>query len=519
MFLSMTALSGCTAKEENILRIAAQSDILTMDVALTTNDYFIPQNCFDRLFEIEVQPDGSTEIVPSVVTSYSVSDDGLTYSFRLRDDVTFSNGNALKADDVKYTFERLLTVANGVNYDIALEIVGAQELHDGKAEELTGITVTGDYELTVTLSAPNAGFIAELTAPAMSLVDRETCESAANFGMDPSDTIGSGPYIVSEWVANDHYTLVRNDNYWGKIPSAARVIVNIVPDPNTQNLMFQNGELDIIDLDSLDAAIISDTYKTKYANSIVTARRVGITYLALNEANEYLSDVKVRKAVQMAINRENILTNLYDGEGILENGIIAHGVWGHNDSLPEISYDPDAAKALLAEAGYGEGEISFELALDSSSSSTVEILYQQIQQDLAAAGITAKIRSYDSSAWLDLRRSGKMDAFIATWTMDYNDPANIMVTFFGNAENAKGRSLNYYDVDIMARVSAASSIVDDDKRMAEYQVLEEKIIVGDAAWVPLFERTHLFAIGEKVASFVPHWAGYSNFFARDVVMK
>lgn len=509
---------GGSNGDEKVLRVAALKDIATMDVAQTTEDYFIPQNVFDRLFEIKVLEDGSTEIVNSVCEEYSVSEDGLTYTMKIRDDVTFSNGNKLTAEDVKYTFVRLLT-AGGVNYDIALEVLGAKALQDGQADDLEGIKIVDDYNLTITLESANAGFVAELTAPAMSLVDKETCESVDNFGMDPADTIGSGPYIVSEWVPNDHYTLVRNDNYWGELPNATKVIMYIVPDANTQNLMFQNGELDMIDLDSLDASVITDTYKTTYADSLVSGKRVGLTYFALNEDNEYLQDVNVRKAIQMAINREKILEDLYHGEGIIENGIIATGVWGHNPDLQAIEYDPEGAKALLTEAGYAENEITFELALDSSADTTTQMVYQQIQQDLAAVGIKAEIKSYDESAWLELRMSGEMESYVATWTMDYNDPANIMATFFGSETNTANRSLNYDNTEVMQRVSDASRIVDDDERMAEYQDLEYQLVVEDAVWVPMYEKTHLFALGDNIESFVPHWAGFTNFFIRDVVMK
>ncbi len=517
LFLSLAAVPASAAEGEKVLRLASESDILTMDVALTTDDYFIPHNVFDRLFEIKVQPDGSTDIVPSLVEDYSVSEDGLTYTFRLVEGVTFSNGNPLTAEDVKYTFERLLTVPGGCNYDIAQEVDGADALLNGETDDLAGITVNGDYELSVTLAAPNAGYIAELTSPAMSVVDKETCQSVAAFGMECADTIGSGPYVVSEWVPNDHFTLERNENYWGQVPDADRVIMSVVPDPNTQNLMFQSGELDIIDLDALDSSIIDSVYKTTYADSIVPGYRVGVTFMSMNENNEYLSDVNVRRAIQMSIDRQGLLDNFYGGDGIIENGMIATGVWGHNDDLTPIVYDPEGAKALLAEAGYEPGEISFEFSLDSSGGAATQMVYQQIAQDLAEVGIDAQIRSYDESAWLDFRRTEEMPAFVGTWTMDYNDPANILATFFSNSTS--GRSLNYADQAVKDRVDAASAIIDDDERMAEYQAIEEAIVVEDAAVVPLYERAHLFCIGENVASFVPHWAGFSNFFVRDVEMK
>lgn len=510
--------SNGTAVEQGVLRVAALYDISTMDVSQTTDDYMVPMNVFDRLFESEVQSDGSTAIVSSLCESHMVSDDGLTYTFTLKDGIVFSNGNALTADDVQYTFERLLT-AGGVNDDIPLEVAGAEALQNGEADTLEGFSVIDDTHFTVTLNTANAGFLAELTAPAMSVVDKETVESVANFGMSCEDTVGTGPYKVTEWVVNDHFTLEYNDKYWGDEPSVKKAIVSIIPDPSTQNLMYQNGELDIIDLEALDSSLVEATYKTQYADKLVVSSRVGLTYFALNENNQYLSDVNVRKALQMAIDADAIVASIYAGNAIVENGIIPEGVWGFNKELARPAYDPDGAKALLADAGYADGEISFELSMDSSASSNLQLVYQVVQQNLQAIGINAEIKSYDESSWLDLRKSGEMDSFIATWTMDYNDPANIMYTFFGSADKTLIRSLNYPDTEVMARVAAASGITDDAERMAEYQALEEKIVVEDAAWVPLLGSTHLFAIGERVESFVPYWAGFSNFYVNDVTLK
>ena len=189
--------------ESGFLRVAALYDISTMDVAQTTDNYMVPMNIFDRLFESEVEADGSTAIVPSLCESYVVSDDGLTYTFTLREGVVFSNGSALTASDVQYTFERLLT-SGGVNDDIPLEVAGAEALQNGEADTLEGFTVIDDYHFSITLNAANAGFVAELTGPAISVVDRETMETVQNFGLSCEDTIGTGPYKVTEWVVNDH---------------------------------------------------------------------------------------------------------------------------------------------------------------------------------------------------------------------------------------------------------------------------------------------------------------------------
>ena len=520
LIMMMSALGGIALAEDaepGLLRTAVTYEITTMDVAQTTDNYLIPMNVFDRLFETR-PVGGVSEVVKSLVTDYAVSADGLTYDFTIREGVVFSNGSALTASDVQFTFERLLKMAKQ-NTEIPLEVVGGEQVMNGEADTLKGFNVIDDTHFTVTLSAPNAGFLAELSSPAMSIVDAETMADAPKFGEEPKDTIGSGPYIVTEWIANDHYTLVYNDKYWGEEPSVKKLIVRTIPDANTQDLMYQSGELDLLDLASLDSAIVASVYKTLYADRIVSTPKVGMTYLIMNENNEYLKDVRVRKAVGMAINVDEIIQGIFMGDAMREKGVIPTGVWGHNDALEGISYDPDGAKALLKEAGYKDGEIHFELSMDSNATSSMQLVYAFISQQLEAVGIRAEIVTHEHSAWLALRSSGEMDSFVARWGMDYNDPANIMYTFFGTLESSKGRSINYTDEENIARVSAARAIVDDSEREAEYQALEKKLIEEDAAWIPMFTDLHLYCLGDRVASFIPHWAGFSDFYAADVVLK
>lgn len=501
-----------------VLNSVLKANISTMDCKDTTKDYFVPMNINSRLFDILVHADGTNEIVNSLCSGYEVSEDGTVYTLQLREDVTFSNGEPLTAEDVIFTFEHLLA-ADSVNADIPLEVVGAQAYMDGEADSVEGLAADGDYTVIITLGAANAGFIAELTSAQMGILDKTSTEAASNFGINVEETIGCGPYIVTEWVDNDHLTLVRNDSFWGETPDVEECIVHFVPDASTQDLMYQNGELDIVDLDYIDASIVSATYLTQYADNVISRQRAALSYMAMNANDQYLSDVNVRKAIQMSIDREAILETVYNGQGVIENAIIPASIVGYNANGTEITYDPEGAKALLAEAGYGEGEISIELSFDESANPNVKLVYQIIQQQLQAVGINAEIKSYDEASWLATRKAGEMCTFLATWTFDYNDPANIMYTFFGSEDKTTSRSLNYARTDIMDRVAAASSIVDDDERYAEYQELENIIVHEDAAWVPLYALTHMFAISDNVESFEPHWAGYGDFYIADVVMK
>lgn len=509
---------GCASQSGRIkdgrLITAASSDLFTMDMAHNDSVYWAQLNIFDRLFETRMV-NGEAAVINSLCADYHVSADGLTYDFTLREGVLFSNGDPLTSSDVRYSFSRLLTEA-AVNTDIPLEILGGAALMEGQTDVLEGFKIVDDTHFSIVLEAPNAGFIAELSSAAMSIVNERVTRAANNFGLEPSETIGSGPYYAAEWVTNDHFVLRYNERYWGEEPTVKEAIRRIIPDASTQDLMFQNGEIDIIDLANVDSLVVERSYKTDHADNIVYNQMVGMTYLALNESTEFLKDERVRKAICMAIDVDDIVNNLLGGNAIPQNGIIPTGIWGHNDDLEGCPFDPDGARALLSEAGYGEGEVSFELALSSNGP---QLLYATISHQLSEVGIDAHIRVYDSAAWMDHRLAGEHEAFIATWYMDYNDPANIMAVFFGNEERSKGRSICYSDVSVMNRVAAAKSIVDDEERKKEYQLLEYKIVTEDRAWIPLFAEMHLFCIGDRVESFTPFWAGYGDYYVKDVVLR
>ena len=503
--------------EPGLLRAAMRYDITTADVAETMDDYMIPMNIFERLFE--TRPDGeNSRIENSLCTSWDVSEDGLTYTFEIVGDAVFSNGNRLTAEDVRYSFERLL-LKNRLNTEIPMEIAGAEELMRGETDHLSGFEIMDDTHFSITLKAPNAGFTAELSSPVMSIIDEESVKNAKNFGKDPLDTIGSGPYVITEWAANDHFVLEYNTLYHGPEPSVKKAIIKVIPDPNTQNLMFQNGELDIIDLASLDSAIIQSVYRTEWKDHIIARSKVGLIFLGMNENNPYLKDVRVRQAIGKAINVDELITGVYNGDARRESGIIPAGVTGHNDSLEGFVYDPEGAVRILDEAGYKKGEIQFELSMDSIQSGSVQLAFQAVSQQLAEIGIKAEIKRYDHTSWLDRCMAGKADAYIGRWAMDYNDPANIMITFFGGPLKTASRSLNYSDTEIMERVIRAPGITDENARIAEYRALEKKIISEDAAWIPLVSEIHLYCTGNRVKSYTPHWAGYGDFYVTDVVLN
>ena len=505
---STAEVKGVDVDTTGYLVAALNADIQTADVQKTSKDYEVPFNIFDRLVDVEVDADGNSKIVPSLAESWDISDDGLEYTFHLRQGVKFHNGNDFTAEDVAYTFHRLLTVEGGVNTEFIDQIKGADELLAGETDTLEGVEVVDDYTIKVTLKEPFAGFLASISSPGVSIYDSEATEAAGDqFGMDPAVTVGTGPFEFASWSFNNQLVLTRNEDYWKGASELPGVVIKIIPDTETQSMMFESGELDILDLDY--AADSVDRFTETYPDQIVQGPRVGIVYFTMNFNKEPFQDVRVRKAVQMSIDRQAILDALYGGRGQVEQGIFPHGLIGFNPDQEEIKYDPEAAKALLAEAGYADG-FDMEIAADSSASDTMTMALEIVSDQLAEVGINAEIKNYDESTWLETRKSGELGSFMSTWSADYNDPDNFIYTFFGNEEKTRIRSINYPDTEVMERVAKARTIVNEDERLAEYKALEEKIVHEDAAWVPMFSRLHLFAVSKRVQGFAPLWSGLSD---------
>lgn len=505
---STAETKGVDVDTTGYLIAALNADIQTADVQKTSKDYEVPFNIFDRLVDVEVGTDGNSKIVPSLAESWDISDDGLEYTFHLRQGVKFHNGNDFTAEDVAYTFHRMLTVEGGVNTEFIDQIKGADELLAGETDTLEGVEVVDDYTIKVTLKEPFAGFLASISSPGVSIYDSEATEAAGDqFGMDPAVTVGTGPFEFSSWSFNNQLVLTRNEDYWKGASGLPGVVIKIIPDTETQSMMFESGELDILDLDY--AADSADRFTETYPDQIVQGPRVGIVYFTMNFNKEPFQDVRVRKAVQMSIDRQAILDALYGGRGQVEQGIFPHGLIGFNPDQEEIKYDPEAAKALLAEAGYADG-FDMEIAADSSASDTMTMALEIVSDQLAEVGIRAEIKNYDESTWLETRKSGELGSFMSTWSADYNDPDNFIYTFFGNEEKTRIRSINYPDTEVMERVAKARTIVNEDERLAEYKALEEKLIHEDAAWVPMFSRLHLFAVSKRVQGFAPLWSGLSD---------
>ena len=486
---------------------AVEDEPDTVDFQCTTIHYTIAQNVFNRLVEMENDDQSRMQILPSLAEFWEVSEDGRCYTFRLRKGVTFSNGSPLTSADVEYTFKRLLTHPESCNRDIAYNIVGAAALESGETDELEGFRIIDDMTFSITLEKPFEAFLACLSMPGASILDRETTEAAgAFFGKDPAWTVGTGSFILEEWEAGKGMILTANPNCWAGAPKCDGLDLRFLTEPEAIRMMFERGDLDILDLDEVGNSVEYFIHGDIYQDRLYKVQRIGIHYIALNESVEPLNDVRIRKALQLALKRTTILDAIYSGRGTVENGIYPHGLYGFNPELPEIPYDPEEAKALLEQAGLPEG-FKLTLSVNASSTGWEKSLLELVASMWKEIGVKATVEILPESEFMRLRKSGKLACYTALWTADYNDPDNFVYTFFGNRENTTFRSLCYDNEEIMKRVRDARTIRDSELRLKEYQDLERIIIQEDAAWIPLFSRLRYYVASEQLGGVKSSWNG------------
>ena len=519
VLLTVFSCSACAvqpeAKQQNSFSepdisgflVAVEDEPDTVDFQCTSIHYTVAQNVFNRLVEMENGADGESQILPSLAESWEVSEDGRTYTFHLRKDVTFSNGSPLTASDVQYTFIRLLTHPDSCNRDIADGIVGARALESGQAQDLAGFQILSDLDFAITLEHPFQAFLACLSMPGASILDRETTEQAGDrFGKDPVWTVGTGSFILWKWIPEEGLLLTANPGCWQGAPRCEGLDLRFITDSKEIRRLFENGGIDVLDLDEVGNTAEFFLHGDVYQKRLFHVPRIGITYIALNEAIAPLNDVRVRKALQLSLDRKILLEAVYGGRGMVENGIFPHGLYGFDPELPEILCDPEEARKLLDEAGYPDG---FDLTVSVNSSSTrweLDVLR------LAASmwekvGVRAVIDVIDESEFMRLRKSGGLACYTAQWMADFNDPDNFIYTFFGDRENTVFRSLCYPREDVMERVRLARAITDPEERIREYRDLERIIVQEDAAWIPLFSRLRYYVTSERLEGFQASWNG------------
>ena len=457
---------------------ADSSDVVSAAVLLSVNDGLVT---FDPV---------TLDVVPAVASSWTVSEDGRTYDFTLRDDVLFHDGTKVTADDVSWSYHRLLSKELNAERRWILEpVVGAKAYENGEAASVTGIEVVSPNHVRLTLEKAFAPFLGQLCMEGGAILPKAVYDVPKENAPYLRHPVGCGPFMFEEWQQGNFMRLKAFDKYYGKKASIKGITYRFLQDKVTALEAYKNGELDIVDeIPSGQRGAL----RAELGDQFKRWSQLGVNYLGMNQENPpFKGNKKLRQAFNAAVNRTYICEKLQEGKDIPAYGILPPGVPGHDPSTVRDPYDPEKAKALLAEAGYPGGKGLEPIVLYYNTDDSHQRVAQQVQQDLAAIGVTITLRNMDWASYLQFVEgtetvNSEAAFYRMGWIADYPDPDNFMTVrlscdYFGPKGNYD-RYCNPVFEDIIDRARAEP---DTAKRLGMYRQAEQ-LIVDDAAWLFIY---------------------------------
>ena len=473
--------------EENVLRIAVPSDPRSLDPAIAYDVVTWP--LVRTLFHGLIDYDDDLNLVPWHARSWTISEDGRTITFKLRQDIRFSNGRSITSEDFAYSLQRILNPAvKSPGQGFYRNIAGARAFQDGSADRVTGLRTPDLETFEIELVQPDLPFLYCIAMPFAYAVPREEVERHGDeFGRYP---VGAGPFTLARWQRGTGLRLEKNPGYYRAEDIRLEAIDLMVGGDETLHMMmFERGELDIA---SVTSTGIPDADFIRVMNDPVLSKRVAhqplnaIQYLSMNTELPPFDNVNVRRAVNHAIDRKRIV-GLISDRGIPARGVLPPGMPGFNEALTGYDHDPEKARTLLEEAGFTEG-FTTELMVTAQSGIDSKI-GQAVQQDLAEVGITVEIRPVTGPTRIEATgRRGAVPFATFGWYQDYPDPSNFLDVLLNGNRITEVHSTNvaFYDNErVNALLNEASSSTDQEHRLALYQEAE-RLIVDDAPWVFLY---------------------------------
>ncbi|RRD21643.1 ABC transporter substrate-binding protein [Brucellaceae bacterium VT-16-1752] len=488
-------------KQGGSMIVTYKDDVSTLDPAIGYDwqNWSMIKSLFDGLMDYEP---GTTNLRKEIAEDYTISDDGKTFTFKLRKGVKFHNGRELNADDVKYSIERVVnpkTQSPGAGFFGS--IVGFEDASAGKAETLSGITVVDPYTIKFELSRPDATFLHVLALNFAHVVPKEEVEKyGADFGKHP---VGSGAFKMTEWTLGQRIVFERFKDYYNpSLPKLDQITFEVGQEPVVALLRLQNGEVDIPGDGIPPAKFIEVTKDPKFKDLIIQGGQLHTGYVTMNVKIKPFDNVKVRQAVNMAINKDRIV-RIINGRAVPANQPLPPSMPGYAKDYKGYPYDPEKAKALLAEAGVGDG---FETELFVANTDPQPRIAQAIQQDLAAIGIKASIKSLAQANVIAAGGEPEGAPMIWSggmgWIADFPDPSNFYGPILGCSGAVQGGwNWSWYcNAELDKKAQEADAIVDParkEEREAMWRDIYLKIM-DDAPWAPIFNEERFSVRSERL---------------------
>ena len=470
---TVVLLFGPAFGQSGTLEIAIDQSPVGLDphVATAFSTFAVIGQIYDGLVELNSE----LELEPALAESWEVSDDGLTYTFTLRDDVTFHNGRAMTSEDVVYSYERIM----------------AEETGSPTASRFTQVaSVTAPDARTVVfkLKGPFAPFLSNLTN--LTVIPRELVEA----GNVQQEAVGTGPFMLEEWVPDTYILLNANPDYYREgEPGVEAIRFNIVPEASTRAAGLRSGEYQLLpDVDPATA----ETIRSVPGVTLLETQDLAYTLLGLNVSQPPFDDPRVREAINLAINRDEVVQAVYFGNAV-PGGPLSPGLSDWALDVSEFgcyTSDPSAARALLAEAG--QENLEFKL-LTFGTLPVVSDLTQVLQAQLERAGITTTINVAEFGTFVQRWQNSDFEAFVSLNGGSIDPDGYLYRTFYtGGSTNV----FKYSDPEVDALLDEGQTATDEDVRFETYaQVQRELACTGPAAHVAY--GTLFTALGKGVQGF------------------
>jgi peptide/nickel transport system substrate-binding protein len=492
---------------DTLVEAFAMDDIISMDPgeAFELSTAEITANTYSLLVRLDMTD--TSKVKGDLAESWTVSDDGLTYTFKLKPGVKFASGNPVTAEDVAWSFERAVKLDKSPAFILTqFGLDGDNVTEKAKAIDDTTFVFTVD-------KAYSPSFVLNcLTATVASVVDKKLAlEHVA--AVTPSDTYkydndfgnawlktgfaGSGPFKLREWRANEIVVMERNDNYYGEQPKLARVIYRHMKESSGQRLALEAGDIDVArNLEPGDL----DAIKNNPDLATTRATKATVYYISLNQKNPNLAKPEVREAFKYLVDYDAIGTTLIRGIGEIHQTFLPKGVLGELDENP-YKLDVAKAKELLAKAGLADG---FTVTMDTRNTQPVTGIAESFQQTLAQAGITLEIIPGDGKQTLTKYRARNHDMYIGDWGMDYFDPHSNAETFTSNPDNSdatKSKTLawrNAWDVPDLTKTTAEALVEKDPAKRAETYRQLQKTVLSTGPFIVIYQKTEVAGLRRNV---------------------
>ncbi len=484
--------SAADIKQGGSVIVTYKDDVSTLDPAIGYDwqNWSMIKSLFSRLMDYKP---GTTELIPDLAESYAISDDGLTYTFKLRHGVKFHNGREMTADDVAYTLDRTVdpkTQSPGQGF--FKSIAGYDDMAGGKADHLAGVKVVDPYTIAITLSKPDATFLQVVALNFAGVVAKEDVEKwGADYGHHPD---GTGAFYLDHWSLGQEVVFKRNPDYYLKgAPYLDEIDFQIGAEPLTALLQLQKGQVDIVGDGIPPAKFLEVMNNPDEKKLVVSAPQLETSYLTMNVNMKPLNDVRVRRAINMAINKDRII-KIINGRADPANQPLPPGMPGYDPNFKGYPYDPAQAKALLKDAKYDSSQ-SMDLYVYNTDPNPR--IAQAIQQDLAAVGIKVAIKSLDQANVIAAGGTENTAPLIwsggMAWIADFPDPSDFYGPILGCAGAVKGGwNWSWYcNKDIEAMAAKADAMVAPDQAQARadlWKTIFDKIMTDDAPWAPVFNE-------------------------------